>query len=217
MTPPTDNEHRRMSDQNVPMDVATQAVRLAELSSQQHALADRVATDGQATRDSLSSIQSDIKLVVSKFAEIVSLEHHHNANSVAIRTLNNQLENMGTRLDRWMETVERDYDRKWDEAIRNRDEWRAKHEAENRKTESTIIRWGGIALGVSLLAGTVVAMFQWNLALRFGYVEERQTSQAAVGTQNRGLIEGLQEGQSEIKLQLAKEKRDAAAAASNNP
>ena len=205
---PIDHEGRRMSDHDVPMDVAQQAVRIGQLASQQAALAERVATDGQATRDALSSIQSDIKQVVARFGEILSLQHHQDNNSESLKLVRKEVSELSLRFEGWIDQFERNHEQKWSDALKDRDQWRKDHERENAKDRETIIRWGGIALGLSLLGGTVVGMFQWNLALRFGYIEDRQARQETIGLQNRQLIENLQDGQSEIKLKLVRMERN---------
>lgn len=206
MTSP--DHERRMSDHEVPMDVAQQAVRIGQLSSQQAALAERVASDGQATRDSLSSIQADIKQMVARFGEILSLQHQQDTNNKSLEKMHKDVSELNLRFEGWIDQFERAHDMKWNDALKDRDLWRKEHERENAKDRETIIRWGGVFMGISLLAAALLAMLQWNLALRFGYVEERQARQETTGTQNRQLIETLQEGQGAIKLQLATEKRN---------
>lgn len=140
--------------------------------------------------------------------KIERLEGRQNSLEQLVKASNERLEltmrGLSDRLEKWFDDYER-----------QRDEWRARHEADNeeshrelsreiRSVRETVIRAIGIGSGVGLFGGVVISGFMWTLNYRFN--EQTQDIQRAeqISTYNRSLIDAQTVEINDIKLYLAR-------------
>lgn len=137
-----------MTDRQVPLTAAEQAVRMSELEGEQRLLQQQVKTSIDGVRSSTDAVQLEMRHLTNKIEALSALQHKQESGSAALERVQQTLNELSNSFAAWKTDNGREHD-----------DWRRRHEEENKQTREQVIRWGGIAFGITLVGGLLVSGF----------------------------------------------------------
>lgn len=182
-----------MTDKSVPLSVAEQAVRMAELEGGHRLLAAELKSSVGAFRSTLDNVQIEVRNMAGAVRELAELQHGHDQNNRAIEDVKAGVDRLSDRLERWSENFDAENKERWDKHDKERDDYREKQQAENQRMREKMTLWTGIGFTFLLLGGAIVSGFVYVLNMRFK--ENDDTVQR---------VERQQEQQHEVSTELLK-------------
>lgn len=214
------NRGRRVTDQHGGLlDLAHQAVQIANLEKEQSVLAERVSQRLDANKSALENVQHELRSLGSRIEGFGRLQSSHESNKESIENMRESLGDLNRRLEDWFNDHDLRQERKWREFEQNRDEWRAHHEAENeddiREANKRIdnvrekIIWAiGYVAGAGLLSGLVLGGFVYFLNYRFQETKDEVAGAKQTMADDRRRLDDLADKHGdklhEIELYLAR-------------
>lgn len=108
----------------------------------------------EAMVNSTRQTQEDVRAMTRAMNSLQTLALQHEQTGSGLERAFGEIAKTNERLDKTIQEWTRESERR----VVERDTWRAAHVAENAKTEKTLTRWSGMAIGGSLFFGTVLAL-----------------------------------------------------------
>lgn len=213
---PNENKGRRVTDQHGGLlEVAQHAVRMERIEGDQRMLASQVKQSVDTLTSTLHALQSDTRAVVSKISELAGLQNAHDSNKLALDEMKKSMSDLNARLEDWFDDFDQRQQRRWEAYEANREQWRREHEHSNardkrelereiRGVRETTIRFAAFGMAVTVLGGTIVGGFLWNIDYRFAEGKADITESKQATNYNRLLVDTLNKELTDIKLYLAR-------------
>ncbi len=223
--PSPDERNRRVTDKQIPIGMAEQAVRMERLEGQHALLQAQVKSSVDNMANALAANASEVRAATARFGEIANIQHAHESNTAAIRRIEESTSANGRKLDDWFKNFEDKQSERWQHYQENRDRWRETHESLNVETKADLIKmivevekstirilaWSG---GAGLLVAALVGGFLWYLNGRFNNNEVAVVEARALAAETANRVNAVANTNIEkihnIELYLARggEKRD---------
>lgn len=189
-------------------DPAHQAVKMERLEGQHALLAQRVTVAMENVTSSLASVQAEMRGFSSKLGELTGLQQSHDSNKESIAKIERSVDDLRTTLDSWFDEFGDKQDQRWLRHEAENEDTKRDLEKEIRGVRETVIRFAAFGAAVSVLGGTIVIGFLWNINYRFNDIASDTADDTnrieAASVRNRQLIDSFTAELADIKLYLAR-------------
>ena len=214
---PPNERNRRVTDTKgtVPLDVAHQALEIAEVRKNHELLQQRVSHGMDNVTSTMAGVNNTVSRLVDRVEGLVKFQSAHETNREAISELRATIAGMESNLKSWLEDVVDANNAKWQNYEHNRDMWRQQHEAENedairgvlgevrtlRENWIRTVGWGG---GAGVLVSVVVGGFLFWMNQKFEDSAVQSRANLTSIEQNRTRIETEKDKRHEMEIYLAR-------------
>ena len=190
------------------LDAAAAAIRMEKLEGQHNLLALQVKTSIDAMTATLNAVQQETRAVSNKLADVMALQHSHDANKEAIENVRESLSLLSAKIEQHFHDFDNRSTRKWEQHDRENVQTKIDFDKEVRAVRDTVNRFSAIGVSIALLSGIIVSGFLWSINYRFNEQAQAAERIEQATTYNRQLIDemGREHGReiNEIKLYLAR-------------
>lgn len=198
-----DNENRGRRVTDKILEAAQHALKIERLEGRQELLAQRVTAAMENVTNTLAAVQVEMKGFSVRLSELAGLQQAHDTNKGSIEKMERSVQDLRETLDNWLEDFGDRQDQRWLRHEAENENTKRDFEKEIRGVRETVIRFAAFGAAMTILGGTVVGGFIWNINYRFNEGKEDVREAKETASMTRELVDGTLREVTDIKLYLA--------------